>query len=179
MSTLSQVSVPQIPLYHPDGAQPFAYDAKIFQAVLLPYRSLGPAGFKLLISCLLIAWAGFGLMFIKLGAWPIFGFFGLDFALIYLAFRLNYRAGRMREEITLSRSALTVTQITPSGNQRHYSFDPFWVKLEISRKKDIGITAIHIQAKGQSVLIGSFLPLDDRETFATAFTRALAQSRGR
>ena len=30
--------------------------------------------------------------FLLLGAWPVFGFFGLDVLLLYLAFRANYRA---------------------------------------------------------------------------------------
>ena len=43
-----------------------------------------------------------GVLFLLLGAWPVFGFFGLDVLLIYGAFRLNYRAARAREEITPS-----------------------------------------------------------------------------
>ena len=34
-----------------------------------------------------------GMIFVLLGAWPVFGFFGLDVLLVYLAFRANYRAG--------------------------------------------------------------------------------------
>ena len=36
-----------------------------------------------------------GLASLSVGAWPVFGFFGLDVALLYLAFHLNYRAGRL------------------------------------------------------------------------------------
>ena len=34
-----------------------------------------------------------------MGAWPVFGFFGLDVLLIYWAFRLNFRAPRATEDI--------------------------------------------------------------------------------
>ena len=33
-----------------------------------------------------------GLVFLIAGAWPVTGVFGLDVALIYWAFRANYRA---------------------------------------------------------------------------------------
>ena len=40
------------------------------------------------------------------GAWPVIGFFGLDVALIYLAFKLNYRSGRLYETIELTPGAV-------------------------------------------------------------------------
>ena len=43
-----------------------------------------------------------GMAFLLMGAWPVFGFFGLDVALIYPAFRLNYRSGRLYETVELT-----------------------------------------------------------------------------
>ena len=34
------------------------------------------------------------MVFLLAGAWPVFGFFGLDVLLVYWAFRLNYRRAR-------------------------------------------------------------------------------------
>ena len=31
------------------------------------------------------------MVFLMIGAWPVFGFFGLDVLLLYWAFRANYR----------------------------------------------------------------------------------------
>ena len=50
------------------------------------------------MSVLGVMWLGTGLFFLSIGAWPVFGFLGLDVLLIYLAFRWNYRAARAREE---------------------------------------------------------------------------------
>ena len=55
----------------------------------------------------LAMWLGVGAFFMSLGAWPVFGFFGLDLVLLYLAFKLNYRAARAREELTATGSAAT------------------------------------------------------------------------
>ena len=35
------------------------------------------------------------------GAWPVMGFFGLDVLLVYVAFKLNYRSGRLYETVEL------------------------------------------------------------------------------
>ena len=60
-----------------------------FRAVLHPHRSLGPRGF--LILMLAIGGISFvtGMVFLSMGAWPVFGFFGLDVLLVYVAFKLN------------------------------------------------------------------------------------------
>ncbi|HEU4987209.1 MAG TPA: DUF2244 domain-containing protein, partial [Rhizobiaceae bacterium] len=75
-----------------------AADEPFFRALLMPHRSLGRTGFAILIGALLFGWIVTGAFFLSVGAWPVFGFLGLDVLAIYVAFRLNYRAGRVREE---------------------------------------------------------------------------------
>ena len=59
----------------------------LFSAVLTPHRSLSATGF--LILMMLVGGVSFaaGIVFLMMGAWPVFGFFGLDVLLLYLAFR--------------------------------------------------------------------------------------------
>ena len=68
-----------------------------FERVLLPYRSLPPRGFTILMLVLAAISIAAGTLFVSLGAWPVCGFFGLDVGLVYLAFRLSYRSARQRE----------------------------------------------------------------------------------
>ena len=56
---------------------------------------------------------GTGLLFYLIGAWPVIGFMGLDVLLIYVAFKLNYREGRLYELLVLKEDALTVTRVQP------------------------------------------------------------------
>lgn len=165
--------------YHPDGAQADHFDKPLFEAALVPYRSLGQTGFRILMAVLISCWAFVGLVFLKMGAWPIFGFFGLDVVLIYLAFRWNYHAARAREEISVSRSQLHIRQFTASGKMHEHRLNPFWTHFKVIRKTDIGIVAMQLESKERSIAIGSFLNPDDRESFATAFGAALAQAHGR
>ncbi len=54
------------------------------------------------------------MVFLLLGAWPVFGFLGLDVLLVYVAFRANFRAARAYEEVTVTSSELTVRKVNPS-----------------------------------------------------------------
>lgn len=156
-----------------------AADEPIFRALLIPHRSLGRTGFIVLMSVLGVVWLGTGFLFLSIGAWPVFGFFGLDLLAIYIAFRLNYRAARAREEVSVSRTALDIRKVAPSGRTEAHRFNPFWTKFRVARHEEIGITGMAVEGEGRRVPIGSFLNPDDRESFATAFGRALATARAR
>ena len=99
-----------------DKSQP-APDEPIFSALLTPHRSLAaPASLILMgaLSRLACHRRGFS------GARRLAGFrfFGLDVLLVYVAFRLNYRAARVREEVSVSRIALDIRKVAPSGRTR-------------------------------------------------------------
>lgn len=158
---------------------PNSADEPFFRALLTPHRSMGRTGFMVLMGALLFAWLVTGAIFLAQGAWPVFGFFGLDVLLVYVAFRLNYRAARIREEVSVSRTALDIRKTAPSGRSEAHRFNPFWARFDVDRHAEIGITRMAVEARGQSVAIGSFLNPDDRESFADAFSRALATARAR
>lgn len=155
-----------------------AADEPFFRALLTPHRSLGRTGFAILMGALLFGWAATGAIFLAHGAWPVFGFFGLDVLLVYVAFKMNYRAARAREEVAVSRIALDIRKTAPSGKTEEHHFNPFWTRFSVSRHSEIGITRMLVEGQGREVPIGSFLNPDDRESFATAFSRALATAKG-
>lgn len=154
-----------------------AADAAIFTALLTPHRSLGTTGFTVLMGILCAIWLGMGALFLSIGAWPVFGFLGLDVLLIYLAFRWNYRAARAREEVRVSRTSLDIRKVAPSGRSEEHCFNPFWTRFRVARHEEIGITGMAVEGEGRRVAIGSFLNPDDRESFASAFGRALATAK--
>ena len=146
----------------------------VFAAELVPYRSLGRKGFRVLLCltgavCLL-----YGGFFMVTGAWPIGLFLGLDFVLLYLAFRANYRAAKAREEVVVSRTSLSIRKFSPAGRMVEHRFNPFWARFRVRRHEEIGILSMHVSGEGRVTDIGSFLNPDDRESFARAFRGALA-----
>ena len=89
-----------------------------FERVLLPHRSLPSRNFHLLMGLLGLISLAAGIGFVAVGAWPVIGFFGLDVALVYLAFRLNYRSARQSETIRLAGDAFTVERVSVRGERR-------------------------------------------------------------
>ena len=117
-----------------------------------------------------------GLFFWLLGAWPVMGFMGLDVALIYAAFRLNFRALRLYETVDLTQEALTVTRVAPSGQSQSWSFNPYWVRLSLHPR--IGrASELSIASHGERLVIASFLTDDEREDFASTLSSALSCTR--
>lgn len=147
-----------------------------FDAVLHPNASLSPRGFFLLMAFIgLISFCA-GIAFATIGAWPVFGFFGLDILLVYFAFKLNYRDARRYETIRLTDSALTVERFTPSGRRERWRFQPYWLKVEIDDDPVPG-SAVTLRSHGRIVEIGSFLSPEEKLDFANALRIELAKLR--
>lgn len=147
-----------------------------FRAVLAPHRSLSPTGFVALMSAVGLASFIAGLVFFLMGAWPVVGFFGLDVGLIYLAFRLNYRSGSLRETVDLLPDALTVTRYYPSGRREEFTFNPYWVRVELIEGRD-GRTDLKLRLHDRSVSFGRFLTDQERRDLAGTLTGALSDAR--
>ena len=64
---------------------------ELFSARLTPHRSLNRTGFLVLMAFITVISFAAGVVFWWIGAWPVFGFFGLDVLVIYWAFRINFR----------------------------------------------------------------------------------------
>lgn len=149
----------------------------VFEAVLSPYRSLGRTGLKVVLVFTSATTLLQVVFFTLAGAWPIIGFFGLDLALLFGAFWLNYRSGRAREFISISRTNLAIRKVTPSGRIRDFRFNPFWARFIVARHEEIGITGMKVSGEGRATEIGSFLNPLDKESFAHAFSGALATAK--
>src|SRR2546430_14238648 len=87
----------------------------LFSAMLTPHRSLNPTGFLILMGFLSIVSFAAGVAFLVIGAWPVFGFFGLDVLAVFVAFRVNFARAAAREEISVTPTMLHVRRISHQG----------------------------------------------------------------
>jgi uncharacterized membrane protein len=149
----------------------------IFSAVLTPHRSLSPRGFLIVMAVLgglsFIA----GMVFLLAGAWPIFGFLGLDVLLVFWAFRLNYRAAQAYEQVTVTPSELTVRKVSHRGNVREWTLNPVWVRLHRDEHEEFGLQQLFLESRGRRLSIASFLPPQEKESFALALSGALSEAK--
>jgi uncharacterized membrane protein len=147
-----------------------------FRVVLTPYRSLPPQGFVLLMVAVGLVSFVAGLVFLLMGAWPVFGFFGLDVLIIYVAFKLNYRSGRLYETVEIDGARMTLMRFHPSGEAERFDFNPLWARLRLTVGVD-GRTGLAIASHGRELPFAAFLTDDERRDLATALDRALADVR--
>ncbi|MEM8987237.1 MAG: DUF2244 domain-containing protein [Pseudomonadota bacterium] len=148
----------------------------LFDAVLSPNRSLRPAGFFLVMAIVVGVSFTAGVYFMSLGAWPVTGFFGLDALLVYIAFRLSYRQGRMREEVLVRPGEMIVRRIMPSGHEKRWTLNPFWVRVRIDRPVEHH-SQLKLVSHGRTLILGAFLAPEERGELAEALGDALETAR--
>lgn len=153
-----------------------ARDDLLFDAVLTPNRSLSPRGFVIFMTAVCAVSFAAGLAFFLAGAWPVGGFFGLDVALIYLAFRVNFRRAAMHESLRLTREALTVERVDHRGESETWRFSPAWLQLDVEQPPRPGGGLI-LRSHGRVLRIARFLTLAERRDLAQALGGALIRAR--
>ncbi len=156
---------------------PDAPDGPLFMdAVLVPNRSLPNPGFIALMAVLVIMSVVAALAYLRMGAWPIPFFFGLDILLVWMAFRISYRDGRRREIIRISRDRVMVHRLHPNGPVRHYVLPTAWTRVTIhqSGKHE---AAVELSASGKRLVVGRFLSPSERPGLGAAIERALGRAR--
>jgi uncharacterized membrane protein len=146
-----------------------------FSLILAPNRSLSQRGFLWLMGLFGGASLALGGYFWALGAWPVFGFFGLDVVLLYLFFRLNYRHARRYETLAMRDDKLIFGQVSAAGKSREWSFDPYWVRLKLERLGQDGedIGNLILSSHGKYVSVGAFLSPDERAELAARLQLSL------
>jgi uncharacterized membrane protein len=105
------------------------------------------------------------------------GFFGLDVLVIYIAFKLNYRSGRLYETVDLTPGRFTLTRVHPSGRQEQFDCNPYWARVSLREWPD-GRTALSVVSQGKELAFGRFLTDGERREFASALREALLTARG-
>lgn len=156
---------------------PSAADPVLFSALLTPHRSLDRAGFILVMTFLAVISFAAGMAFLLMGAWPVFGFFGLDMLAIYIAFKVNFRQAKASEEISVTPSELRFRRISHRGHMVEWVLNPLWVRLDQTAHEEFGIERLYLVSRGNRVSIGSFLGPDEKASFASALRAGLAAAR--
>lgn len=152
-------------------------DRELFHARLRPHRSLSPRGFRLLMMFFGAASFLVGLPFLLMGAWPIFGFMGLDAFLLYWAFRANFCDAQAYEDVRLTPLELQFAKVSARGARAEWRFAPAFVRLEQDVHAEFGLQRLSLVSRGRRVDVASFLGAEEKERFADAFSRALAEAR--
>ena len=159
-----------------DTSNPIPEQTLLFER-LSPHRSLSPRGFTIFMVALGGASFVLGIVFLMMGAWPIFGFLGLDVFLVWLAFRLNNRSARAFEEILVTPVRLVWRRVSAYGEMREDTMNPRWVRMETTSDELSGVTRIALIERRITRVIGAFLPPAGKERLAKSLASALATAK--
>ncbi len=156
---------------------PVSPEPPLFSAILTPHRSLGPAGFRLVMAMIGGTSLAVGAVFCAVGAWPVSGLFGLHVLLVYWAFRASYGAARAFEEVLVTASELRVRKVSRGGRVSEWTLNPLWVRLVCVGDEEYGMQRLLLVSRGRALPIGGFLPPQEKESFAAALGQAIREAK--
>ncbi|MDB5548741.1 MAG: hypothetical protein JWR73_1220 [Tardiphaga sp.] len=152
-------------------------DVVLFSATLTPHRSLSRGGFIALMGFFGAVSFVAGMVFLLMGAWPVLGFLGLDVALIWWAFRVNFKRGNASEHVWVTPSEIRLRRVSHRGHVVEWAFNPLWVRLDQKIDPEFGVERLTLVSHGRRVSVASFLGAEEKESFAKALLAALQAAR--
>ena len=116
-----------------------------------------------------------GITFMLKGAWPVFGFFGLDVLLVYLFFKINFKSGKKKEIIILTENQLIIEFYNEKKISETHYLDANWLKINLTKFKN-EISKLKISSKNKSVIVGSFLRYKEKKNIVKSLKTALRKN---
>ena len=92
--------------------------ATVFEAVIVPYRSLSPRGLRILIAVICLLCGLTVLRFWFIGAWPVAAFSVVEIGLAIFLLRLNASRARASELVLLSEDTLRIVRTDRTGKRQ-------------------------------------------------------------
>lgn len=149
-----------------------------FSAVLRPHRSLSPHGFRMLMAVIGGVCFVFGGFFVAIGAWPVFGFLGLDVLIIYLAFRRSFANAEVRELVEVTGHEVVLYNSRPAKPVSERRFPRAWVRVDLDEDHERElIGSLALVYAGRRTEFASFLAPEERKSLAAALKAAVARPR--
>ena len=143
-----------------------------FSKELRPRRSSSPqtAGWLVIVSIVLVVLIG--LIFVYIGAWPVFGFLGLELITLNALVFYHYQQGFIVEHIVITENNLSVVRTASSGQKHTWTAKRHWLQVNL-QAKDSKSSQLELRSHGRAIFIGSFLTPSERLNLATWLRDAL------
>ena len=145
---------------------------RLFEALIVPNRSLTRRGWCWLTLGLLGATGLTVLRFWLLGAWPVAIFAVLEVGLFLTLFWLHARAGRRMELLLLTPSALRVVRIDARGRRQEQRLQPGWLNVVLHERPG-RVPALLLASRGRHAEIAHALGEAEKRDLAAALQSAL------
>ncbi len=148
----------------------------LFEAVVVPHRSLSRRGMLILVGAMCLLGLVVTVVFTLLGAWPVAGFDVIDVALAVLLLRINARARRSSETLTLTDRALHVVRRDHDGRETRRSLPQGWLNAVLEERPG-RVPALWLMARGAREEVAAALGEAEKRDLAASLRAALHRSR--
>ena len=132
----------------------------VFEALIVPYRSLSRRGVALLLGALTVATATVAIRFWLWGAWPVVAFSLVEVPLLIVLLAINQRRVRASELIMLDATQLTVIRTDPAGRRRQVMLPAAWLRVDLASSG--GMPHVMLSSHGRGCEVGAFLHEPDK-----------------
>lgn len=151
-------------------------ETPLFEAALVPHRSLSPRGLRLLLALLgLLSFYTMTLLWL-IGAWPVIGFSGVEVGLAIALIRVHGRGARPCELVVLSERALRIVRTDARGRRRECVLEPGWLNVQLVERRG-RVPALLLVARGVREEIGAALGEAAKRELAHSLAAALHRLR--
>ncbi len=151
-------------------------ETPLFEAVVVPHRSLSRRGMMILVGAMCLLGLTVTVVFTLLGAWPVAGFDVIDVALAVLLLRVNARARRSSETLTLTDRALHVVRRDHDGRELRRSLPQGWLNAVLEERPG-RVPALWLVARGTREEVAAALGEAEKRDLAASLRAALHRSR--
>ncbi|HTC08436.1 MAG TPA: DUF2244 domain-containing protein [Acetobacteraceae bacterium] len=148
----------------------------LFEAVILPHRSLSVRGRAWLIGLICLLGTLTGVRFWLIGAWPVVAFSAAEIGIAVLLLWLNARQARSSELLLLDPTALRIVRTTPAGQREERVLAVGWLNAVLEERPG-RVPGLLLVARGVREEIGAALGEAERRNLAQALSTALHLAR--
>jgi uncharacterized membrane protein len=129
--------------------------APVFEALIVPHRSLTRRGACGIVAAMLIFSAGVALRFWFMGAWPVVIFSLLDVPLLVALLAINQHRARASELIMLHTDEITIVRTDAAGRRTQDTLPAAWLHIDLSTGQ--GTSKLTLSSRGRDCEVGAFL----------------------
>jgi uncharacterized membrane protein len=144
----------------------------IFEAVIVPHRSLSGRGLRLLLAALGLICAINATIFISLGAWPVGGFTGVELLLAAVLLRRNAAGARSSEMLLLTSETLRIVRTDPKGRRQERALSPAWMTVTLEERPG-RVPGLWLGSRGEREEVAQALGEAEKRDLARALQAAL------
>lgn len=153
-----------------------AAGALLFEATIVPHRSLSPRGLAILLGVITALCGLTALRFWLIGAWPVIGFSVLEVGLALFLIQSNARSARATELVLLSENDLRIVRIDARGRRQDRCLSSAWLNVVVEEAPG-KVPKLVLAARNVREEIAAVLGEAEKRDLAAALTAALHRRR--